>query len=151
MTMAQFWRDYRALMILCSIVLSICLAGIAESQTVTGTIRLSWTNPTRGCLVGVTPPNCTQPLTGADALTAINVYISTSPITDDSTLAPTLALPATATTATHTMQATRGQTVYVRVKAINASGASPFSNQVTKVISAPLVPMAPTSVTVEPT
>lgn len=150
MNSSEFWRDYRALLALAAVVLLLCLVGsVVYAQTVPGTLRLTWTNPTTGCITGSTPPVCNQPLTGADALTAINVYISTSPIPDTSTMAPTIALPASATTTTHTMQVQRGQTIYARIKAINAAGASPFSNQVSKQITVPVIPGVPSSVTVE--
>lgn len=149
MPWSQFWRDYRGLLALVAVVLLICAASIAYAQSVPGVLRISWTNPTTGCIQGATPPACNQPLTGGDALTAINVYISTSPIPDASPMAPTIALPASATTTTHTMQVQRGQTVYVRLKAINAGGASPFSNQVSKLIAVPVLPGAPSSVAVE--
>lgn len=150
MSISEAWREYRNLAWLVAAVLAVCLLGsVVYAQSVPGTLRLSWTNPTTGCITGSSPPVCNQPLTGVDAVTAINVYISTSPIPDASTMAPTLALPASASTTTHTLQVQRGQTVYARVKAINSGGASAFSNQVSKLIAVPVIPGVPSSVTVE--
>ena len=125
----------------------LCLGFAAHAQTVTGKLDLSWQLPTTGCTVGVTPCD-NSPLTGTSALTAVNVYISTSPIPDNSTMAPTLALGPAVTTATHTMQVTNGATLYARVRAINSAGASGFSNQVSKLITLPVTPGVPTSVTI---
>lgn len=132
------------------VAVALCLIAIGVSaQTVPGSLTLRWTLPTTGCLQGVTPPVCNQPLTGSAALEAVHIWISTSPIPDAPAGAPTLTLAAGATTATHTMQVTNGQTLYARASVRNPSNSSPLSNQVTKVISIPVVPGAPTSVTIE--
>lgn len=125
----------------------LCLGFAAEAQTIAGSIELSWTLPTTGCTPAVTPCD-NRPLTGNAALTAVNVYISTSPIPDNPAGAPTIALGANATTATHTMQVTNGQTLYARVRALNSFGAGPLSAQVTKLISVPVVPGVPTNVVI---
>ena len=130
------------------ITLGFLYANAASAQTVPGSLRLGWVLPTTGCTTGVTPCDNT-PLTGAKVLTGIEVYISTSPIADTSTMAPTLTLAAGATTATHTMTVSNGATLYARVKALNVDGKSPFSPQTTKVIALPVVPGAPSSVTIE--
>lgn len=124
------------------------LAPVADAQTVPGQVNLSWTLPTEGCNFSVSPPAC-APLTGNAALTAINVFISTSPIPDDSPMPPTLALAGDAVAAVHTLQVPSGATLYARVKALNAYGASRFSAQVSKRIDVPLLPGPPTNVTIE--
>jgi hypothetical protein len=121
----------------------------ADAQTVPGSMVLRWTLPTTGCLRNVTPPQCNQPLTGAAALQAVHVWISTSPIPDAPTGAPTLTLGAGATTATHTVQVTNGQTLYARVSARNADGNSPLSGQVARIVTVPVIPGVPTEVTIE--
>lgn len=128
----------------------LCLlsSGVSMAQSVSGSLSLSWVLPTTGCLVGTSPPVCNQPLTGTAALEAVHVWISTSPIPDAPAGAPTLTLSAGATTATHTMQVTNGQTVYVRVSVRNPTNSSVLSNQVTKVVSIPVAPGVPTSVTI---
>lgn len=119
----------------------------ASAQTVPGSVGLEWTLPTVGCTVGVSPCD-NRPLTGAAALTAIEVYISTSSIPDNSIMAPTLTLGPAVTTATHTMQVANGATLFVRLKARNAGGVSPFNVQASKVVTAPVVPGVPSSVTI---
>jgi len=129
---------------------ALCLfAGVAPAQTVPGSLTVRWTLPTTGCLVGVTPPVCDQPLTGNAALQAVHVWISTSPIPDAPTGAATLTLGAGATTASHTMQVANGATLYARVSARNPAGDSPLSAQVTKVVAIPVRPGVPTTVTIE--
>ena len=123
------------------------LAAVANAQSVPGTAKISWTNPTEGCVVGVTPPAC-SPLTGENALTAINVYVDTQPIPDDYAGAPTITLTGSATSTTHTMQVANGTTLYVRVRAVNEAGASAMSNQASKLISVELAPGVPTDVTI---
>ncbi len=122
--------------------------GVVQAQTVPGSMTLRWTLPTTGCTIGVTPCD-SRPLTGTAALQAVHVWISTSPIPDSPSGAPTLTLSATATTATHTLQVTAGQTLYARVSVRNPSGDSPLSNQVTRLITLPVLPNMPTNVTIE--
>ncbi len=87
------------------------------------------------------------PLTGAQVLTSVQVFLATSPIADSSTMAPTATLTATSVTTTQNFTASAGQTIYVRVKACNSGGCSPFSAQATKVVPVS-VPGIPTSVTI---
>ena len=122
-------------------------ANTVQAQSVPGNLQMGWTLPTTGCTTGVTPCDNVA-LTGAKALTAIEVYISTSPIADTSTMAPTLTLAAGATTATHSMQVANGATLYARLKAVNADGKSGFTVQVSKVVNAPVLPTVPTNVTI---
>jgi hypothetical protein len=132
------------------VAIALCLlVGVAIAQTVPGSLTVRWDLPTTGCLVGVDPPVCGQPLTGTAALQAVHVWVSTSPIPDAPTGAPTLTLAANATTASHTMQVANGATLYARVSARNPSGNGPLSAQMTKVVSIPVRPGIPTNVTVE--
>lgn len=124
------------------------LAASANAQAVPGSAKFTWALPTTGCTVGVTPCD-NAPLTGADALTSIQVFVSTSPIADTSTLTPALTLGGGVTTGTATLNVTNGQTLYGRVKACNAKGCSGFSVQVSKVVKLDVVPNVPTSVTIE--
>lgn len=128
--------------------LCLLLTGVAMAQTVPGSLTLRWTLPTTGCSIGVTPCD-NKPLTGNSALEAVHVWISTSPIPDTPTGAPTLTLAAGATTATHTLQVANGATLYARVSARNPAGDSPLSAQVTKIVSVPVLPGVPTNVTIE--
>lgn len=128
---------------------------VAKAQTVPGSLQLRWTLPTTVCTVGVTPCD-NKPATGADALTAVHVWISTSPIVPDATVgnglptaAPTLTLAAGVTTATHTMQVTAGQTLYARIAVRNQYTNSALSTQVTKLITVASTPNVPTNVTIE--
>lgn len=136
-TEAALWRlgAYLTLAMLAAFVVSTALA-----QTVSGTANLSWTLPATS--------TDGLPLTGNNALTAINVYIATAPIPDNVASAPTLALTGSTTTATHTLQVANGSTLYARVRACNAGGCSVLSNQATKLIQLSTVPGVPTSVTI---
>lgn len=139
-----------------AVALCALVAAAAIAQAVPGSITLRWVLPTTGCLQNVTPPVCNQPLTGSAALQAVHVWISTSPIVPDPvagnglpTAPPTLTLGAGATTASHTMTVTNGQTLYARVSARNPAANSALSAEVTKVIQIPVVPGVPTTVTIE--
>lgn len=86
-------------------------------------------------------------LTGAQALTSVQVFLATSAIADNSTATPTATLTATATTTSQTITASPGQTVYVRVKACNQFSCSGFSNQGSVPVPGS-APGVPTSVTI---
>jgi hypothetical protein len=133
------------------VAVGLCLlfVGVSYAQTVSGSLTLRWTLPTTGCVVGASPAICDRPLTGTDAIQGVNVWIGTSPIPAEPTGAPTLTLPAGATTATHTMQVTNGQTLYARVSARTGTSGGVLSNQVSRLIALPVQPGAPTSVTIE--
>lgn len=142
--------------VIVAVALCLLLAGVASAQSVPGSITLRWTLPTTGCLQNVTPAVCNQPLTGSAALQAVHVWISTSPIVPDPVTnnglpaaPPTLTLGAGATTASHTMTVTNGQTLYARVSARNPAANSALSAEVTKLIQIPVVPGVPTTVTIE--
>jgi hypothetical protein len=132
-----------------AVALCLLLTGVAMAQTVPGSLTLKWVLPTTGCLIGVDPPVCGQPLTGTAALQAVHVWISTSPIPDVPTGAPTLTLAAGATTASHTLQVANGATLYGRVSVRNSASDSRLSAQVTKLVSIPVQPGVPTNVTIE--
>lgn len=123
-------------------------AGRASAQTVEGTLRIGWAVPTTGCNDLLSPPVC-GPLSADDAVTSINLYISTSPIPDDTAMPPTLVIAATPNRITHTMRVTAGQVVYIRARALNRNGPSPYSDQISKVIEIPMIPGMPTEVTIE--
>jgi hypothetical protein len=125
----------------------LAVSSLAIAQTVPGSLSLGWTLPTTGCTVGVSPCDNT-PLTGARALTGVQVWISTAPIPDNFAGAPTLTLSGASTTASHTINVPNGTRLYARLKAVNAQGTSPFSTQVDKVIDAPVAPGVPTQVTI---
>lgn len=108
------------------------LLGLA--QTVPGSATLTWTLPT------VSPAN---------ALTGVEVHWSTAPILDtDLTRVAQVTLPGTAVTTAQTIPVTNGQTLYFRLRAVNATGKSGYSNQASKLIDVPQAPGVPTSLTV---
>lgn len=113
----------------------LCLAaGLAHAQTVAAGATLQWTNPT------TTPGN---------ALTAIEVHWSTAPIADaDLTRAPQATLTGSPATSTHTISVTNGQTLYFRLRAVNATGKSAYSNQASKLVDVAMPPGVPSSLTV---
>jgi hypothetical protein len=126
------------------LILLACLAlaaplTFAQAATVPATAQLAWTAPTQA--------TDGSPLTGAQALTKYQVFVSTSPIADAAALTPT-AEPGPAVTA-YTWQGSvaNGATVYARVKACNASGCSSYSAQGSKQIQL-ASPGAPGTVTI---
>jgi predicted phage tail protein len=123
------------------------VASFAMAQTVPGKADLSWPAVTMGCTIGVTPCD-NAPLSGASAITGYEIYVSTSAIPDSSTAAPVATVTGSAVTFAYTTTVTNGQTLYFRVKAVNAFGKSAFSVQESKLIVVPVLPGVPTSVTI---
>lgn len=103
------------------------------------TTTISWTAPTTA--------TDSTPLTGAQAITSYQVWVSTSSIPANTTANPTATITGTATTTTQTITASPGATIYARVKACNAAGCSDFSAEATKVLPISQ-PNPPTNVTV---
>ena len=120
---------------------ALTVASLAYAQTVPGSATLTWTNPTTS-VDGV-------PLTGANALTGIEVHWATAPIADtDLTRAAQVTLTGTAQTTQQTIQVTNGSTLYFRVRAVRGTEKSAFSNQASKLIQLSTVPGMPTTLTV---
>jgi len=113
---------------------------LAEAQTVTAEANISWTLPTTDTLG--------QPLTGDRALRKVQLYVSTSPITDDTTVTP-IDLPPGATTYVYEQAVPNGSTLYFRLRACNqiCSELSEDTPQSRKQIRVS-VPNVPTGVTV---
>ena len=121
------------LALLCLFPLLICAR--AEAATAT----LNWTAPTTA--------TDGSALTGSQAITSYQVWVSTATIPSTTTTTPTATITGTATTTTQTITASPGATIFARVKACNAAGCSDFSTEATKVL--PLtVPNPPTNLTV---
>lgn len=114
---------------------------VAQTVNVPATLRVSWLLPTT--------TDSGLPLTGSLALTGLEVYISTSPIANDTSAAPTLVLGGSATTTTQTLTVPNGSTVYVRVRAVRNAEKSPLSAQATAPVNVSTQPNAPTSVEVQ--
>lgn len=112
---------------------SLCVPAAAATATAT----LTWTNPTTS-VDGI-------PLTGANALTGIEVYCDTAPIPDSSTLAPLTTLGVVQTApVTMTVSAAPSVTLYCRLKAARNTERSAFSNQASKVFTFSTIPGMPT-------
>lgn len=89
-----------------------------------------------------------SPLTGQQAITSYQVWVSTSTIPSTTATTPTATITGTATTTTQTVVASPGQTIFARVKACNVVGCSDFSIESSKAL--PLnVPGVPTTVTIQ--
>lgn len=86
-------------------------------------------------------------LTGAQALTSYQVWVSTASIPTTTTTAPTATITGTATTTTQTIAVQPGGTIYARVKACNAGGCSDYSVESSKTLPVS-VPGVPTSATI---
>jgi hypothetical protein len=109
-------------------------APAAFAQTVTGNASYSWELPTTTSCAGVVGVCVPVPLTGANAITSVEGYISTSPIPDNPSGPPTLVLTANATTATYSGQVPNGSTLYARFRANTATAKGLLSAEVSKVI-----------------
>ena len=117
------------------------VAGLAMAQTVPGSAQLTWTLPTTST-DGV-------PLTGANALTGVEVHWATAPIVDTAlTRAPQVTLSGTSTTTTQTIQVANGSTLYFRLRAVRGTEKSAYSNEASKLIQLSTVPGVPSSLTI---
>lgn len=112
----------------------------AQAQTVTAEANVTWTLPTTDTLGA--------PLTGENALQRVELYVSTSPIADDTTITP-IELPPGATTYVYEQAVPNGSTLYFRLRACNqiCSALSEDTPQSRKQIRVS-VPNVPTGVTV---
>lgn len=116
----------------------------AFAQDVPVTVTINWTNPT------TTEPPASLPLTGAYALTNTDFVVAKSPIPANFAGAPSFSVTPTLTTTNYTLQASNGDTVYVRMRSCNKPAAivecSGWTNEVSKVIAFSTKPNMPTSV-----
>lgn len=120
--------------------LAIVLAGLvghARAQSVEALADVSWTLPTTDTLG--------DPLTGASALTKVQVFASTTAIPEIGAT-PIVELPAGAKTYAYQGEVPNGSTLYFRVAACNAL-CSALSPQATKEVRVS-VPGVPTGVTI---
>lgn len=116
-------------------------------------ILCSWCNEARAANPSVTI-NWTAPtlatdgtaLTGAQAITSYQVWVSTAAIPDNITAAPT-ATVTSGTTTTQSITANPGDTIFARVRACNAGGCSVLATQASKVLPI-ATPNPPTNVTI---
>jgi hypothetical protein len=127
-----------------TLLVGLMLAGVTHAQTapIDASANLHWVNATQGCVGTV----CTYPLTGADALTKVQVFAAIAPISATTTATPTAELPPTATAFTYTVSVTNGSTLYFRVRDCSQV-CGEFGDQVTKLVQV-IVPGKPTGVTV---
>lgn len=110
-----------------------------EARAATPSVTINWTAPTVA--------TDGTALTGAQAITSYQVWVSTTSIPDNVATTPTVTITGTATTTTQTIGAAPGDTIYARVKACNAGGCSVLTAQASKVL--PLsAPSPPTGVTI---
>jgi len=122
-------------------VLAAPVVALAQSVNVPATLRISWILPTA--------TDTGLPLTGALALTGVEVYIATAPIADDTTAPPTVVLGGASTATVQTLTVPNGSTIYVRVRAVRNAERSPLSAQATAPVNISTKPNAPTSVEVQ--
>lgn len=121
----------------------LAFSSVALTQTVPGQLTLTWVLPTHS-----TPATGSVPLTGANALTRIDVFISTVLIPDSPTELPTLTLTGSTITGSHTMQVPNGSVLHARIRACNASGCSILTNEVTALVQVDPIPNPPTTITI---
>lgn len=128
--------------------------GVASAAvTVPGSLRVDYTLPTQGCLIvnGTTTNPC-QPmaLTGADALTGAEVYISADPTPPTANATPTGAVGAGVTTINQTVTVPNDTLLYIWVRVKNSTKAGDWANGVTKLVHVDVGvdPGVPTNVTV---
>lgn len=129
----------RHIALIALIVLAPLFAVTSLAQAASPSVTISWTAPTQAADGSA--------LTGAQAISSYQVWVSTTSIPDTVATAPTATITGTATTTTQTIGAAPGDTIFARVKACNAAGCSDLSNQVSKVLPLSL-PRPPTSVTI---
>lgn len=127
--------------------LTLALTSMTAPAAASGSIHLNWELPLTGCSVAITPCD-NAPLTGDNALVAVDVYLSTSPIADDAVLTPTVSLAAGVTTTTATLDVNNGDTIYGRIKVRNQFLSSDYGLQVTKLVTLPIKPGVATNVTI---
>lgn len=130
---------------------ALALAAVSAQAAVSAPLTINYTVPTTGCTTinGVPVSPCDGvPLTGADVVTSIAVYVSTSPIPNNFTGDPTLVVGASPQSVNTSVSITNGQTVYVRLKALSGTGVSDFSAEASKTFTLGVKPGVPTSVTI---
>lgn len=120
-------------------VMFLVLFALAPIFAHAATATINWTSP-----VSATDGS---PLTGAQAITSYQVWVSTATIPTVTTMAPTVTITGTATTTTQSITVLPGGTIYARVKACNSAGCSDFSAEASKALPV-TVPNPPTNVTV---
>lgn len=122
-----------------ALVTFVVLFALAPFFAHAATATINWTAPT-AAVDG-------SALTGQQAITSYQVWLSTSTIPGTTTSTPTVTITGTATTTTQTVTAAPGATLFARVKACNSVDCSDFSVESTKQL--PLnTPGVPTSVTI---
>jgi hypothetical protein len=119
---------------------SVAGAQTSTPATVPASATLGWVLPTVGS-------DSVTPLTGGEALTGVNIYVSTSAIPDAPTGPATITLSAASTTTAYSATVAVGSTLHFRLAACNAFGCSALTPEVTKVVTGS-TPGIPTSVTV---
>lgn len=125
---------------LAALLLVCLLPSLAHAQTFTAPVDIEYQLPTAN--------DDGSPLTGQFALTKLQIFLSATPIADDSTMAPT----AEFTTGlgepiASSFSIANGGTIYIRMRACHQFACSVFSNQTTKVATVPK-PGAPNITTV---
>lgn len=142
----------RFLTLLAGAVVALAALSGPAYAAVAAPLTLTWVNPTSGCVTvnGVVVTPCQSvPLTGADALVAVDVYISTAVIPDDFAGAPTFSVTSPAVTGSTSYSLNSGQTMHIRLKSrIASGGVSKFTNEVTKLVTTGVEPGVPTSIVV---
>jgi hypothetical protein len=129
----------------------VALASTAPAHALNAPLTVSYVLPTVACSIvgGVEVSPCDNvPLTGANALTAVEMIVSTSPIPGTYDGPVTLSVPPSTTSANTTFVASNGDTLYVRVRARTANGVSDWSLEATKLVQVDVKPGKPTSVTI---
>lgn len=115
--------------------LAIFLPALASAATAT----INWSAPATA--------TDGSPLTGAQAITSYQVWVSTVTIPANTTATPTATITGTATTTTQSITVLPGGTIFARVKACNSAGCSDFSAEASKALPV-TTPNPPTNVTV---
>lgn len=129
----------------------VALAAVSPAHAVSAPLTVTYTLPTTACTIinDVQVNPCDNvPLTGANALTAVELMISTSPIAGTYDGPVTLSVTAASGQVNTSFTANSGDTIYVRVRARNQYRASAWSNEATKLVEVETVPGIPTNVTI---
>lgn len=115
--------------------IALLVPALASAATVT----VNWTAPTTAVDGSA--------LSGVQAITSYQVWISTATIPTTTTTQPTATVTGTGTSVTQNISVSPGGTLFARVKACNSAGCSDFSAESSKAVPVN-APGVPTSVTI---
>lgn len=139
---------FKSLLVLALLLMLGVFSQSASTQAIGGSITINWINPT------TTVPPESFPLTGALALTEIQIVVSKNPIDPNYSGVPTIVVSPAPLTTQYILALNNGDTVHVRMRACHKPGGvnlecSDWTNEATKNIVVNTKPDVPSSVTID--